>query len=265
MGFFTGAIFSEALNMDTNIGVILPQDSRYHRGLAAFPHGVAASERPRTLILLHGMTDNWAAWGHRSRILEYAEAHDIAVIMPEVQRSFYQDMVNGEAYFTYISEELPKLAGALFNVAVEPGQLMVAGLSMGGYGALRCGLLHPDRYCADGAFSRAFDLSGRVVLTPHKRETLHFERVVKGIFGEKPEVPPLAQLHLLAEYAGHLPHRAPILMTCGTEDPLYPENEEFYRFLKAHGLTVTFESWSGAHEWRFWDRSIQMFLEGVIH
>ena len=97
----------------------------------------------------------------------------------------------------------------------------------------------------------AIDLAGRVVQTPHKSETLHFERVVKGIFGEKPEVPPLAQLHLLAEYAEHLPHRAPILMTCGTEDPLYPENEEFYRFLKAHGLTVTFESWSGAHEWRF--------------
>ena len=50
-------------------------------------------------------------------------------------------------------------------------------------------------------------------------------------------------------------------MTCGTEDELYPHNEQFYRLLKGYGLPVTFEAWPGIHEWGFWDRSIKMFLE----
>ena len=261
MGFFVGSVFSEALNMDTSIGAILPHDSRFHRGLAEFPPGVAARERPRTLILLHGLTDNWSAWGYRSRILCYAEAHDVAVVIPEVQRSFYQDMVNGEAYFTYVSEELPRLASQLFNISVEPEDLMVAGLSMGGYGALRCGLSRPWAYRAIGAFSSVTDLRSFTVEMPVRKETKNFERVVRGMFGEGLEVPDSAELKSLAAGVPRPERCAPIMMTCGTEDELYPGSAELFEFLKKRGFDVTFDAWKGIHEWGFWDRSVEMFLD----
>ena len=245
--------------MDTSIGAIVPHDSRYHRGVVALPKGVVVRDRPRTLVLLHGLTDNFSAWAYRSRILNYAEQYDVAVIMPEVQRSFYQDMACGEAYFTYVSEELPKLAAALFNVSVAPEDLMVAGLSMGGYGALRCGLTHPERYRAIGAFSSATDIAAQTVNRSERRETKNFERVVRGMFGDGLAVPEEARLDVLVRRAAGA--GTPIMMTCGREDELYPMNAAFYETLKANGLTATFDAWTGVHEWGFWDTSVRMFLE----
>jgi len=261
MGFFVGSVFSKMLNMDTSVGVILPQDSRYHRGLSPLPEGVTARERPRTLILLHGLTDNWSAWGYRSRVLSYAEEFDTAVIMPEVQRSFYQDMRDGEAYFSYVYDELPELAAALFNVSVEPEDLMVAGLSMGGYGALRCALTGPERYHAVGAFSSVTDLEAFTLDMPVRKETRGFERVVRGMFGEGRRAPEEALLVPLAKRAAAGSARTPILMTCGTEDELYPGCEAFAGVLEGLGWPVRFESWPGIHEWGFWDTSIRRFLE----
>ena len=244
MGFFTGSIFSQTLGMDTQIGVILPQDAR----------GADRNARPATLILLHGLSDNYAAWGFRSRILSYAEAHRVAVIMPEVQRSFYQDMKYGEHYFTYITEELPDLAGKMFNISVAPKDLMVAGLSMGGYGALRCGLTYPERYRAIGAFSSACDIV-RIAATADELGT--FGRIANGIFGDPVEVPDASNLYKLSERVSTLP----FMMTCGTEDSLFPDNEAFFANLVEKGFNATFDKWAGNHEWSFWDVSIQMFLD----
>lgn len=260
MGFFTGTVYSEALNMDTQIGVILPQDSRFSRGLQPMPAGFEARRRPRALILLHGLTDNWAAWGCRSRILSHAEEFGVAVIMPEVQRSFYQDMAFGEAYFSYVSEELPALAAKLFNISTAPEDLLVAGLSMGGYGALRCGLTHPERYRAIGAFSAVTDMR-RFTLSETRNETRGFDRLVKGMFGDPPVVPASAKLEPLAKAAAAGGGVPPVLMTCGTEDELYPDSENFFNYMKELGLPARLEAWPGIHEWSFWDRSVRMFLE----
>lgn len=262
MGFFSGTIYSETLGMDTTIGAIIPHDSRYHRGICESSGPVRP--RPRTLILLHGLSDNWAVWGYRTRILSYAEAYDIAVIMPEVQRSFYQDMVNGEAYFTYITEELPKLASEMFNISTEPKDLMIAGLSMGGYGALRCGLSHPERYRAIGAFSSAPDLEKFVYHMPDRRETSGYRPTMRGIFGENMVLAENANLYTLCDRMGDGGKALPFMMTCGTEDELFEDNEKFFGHMKAHGMNVTFDQWPGIHEWGFWDKSIQMFLERYV-
>lgn len=262
MGFFSGTIYSKTLGMDTTIGAIIPHDSRYHRGISEASAEVR--KKPRTLILLHGLSDNWAVWGYRTRILSYAEAYDIAVIMPEVQRSFYQDMVNGEAYFSYITEELPGLVADLFNISTDPEDLMIAGLSMGGYGALRCGLTHPERYRAIGAFSSAPDLEKFVYRMPQRKETNGYQSVIRGIFGENPTVPASSSLYTLCDHMEDGAKALPFMMTCGTEDELFEDNEKFFAHMKAHGMNVTFDAWPGIHEWGFWDKSIQMFLERYV-
>ena len=259
MAYFTGSIYSRSLGMDTAIGVILPHDSRQRRGLAPLAGGRAPLEKPRLLILLHGLSDNSAAWAMRSRILSYAEDYDVAVLMPEVQRSFYQDMANGEDYFTYVSGELPELAERMFGASAAPEDLMVAGLSMGGYGALRCALSAPERFRAVGAFSSAVDVVALTRNIAVRKETMGFEKVVRGIFGESAEVPEAARLDVLAERARGT--KLPVMMTCGTEDGLLPSNQAFYDKLKDLGYDATFDTWTGNHEWSFWDTSIRMFLE----
>lgn len=265
MSIFTGTIYSVALHMDTNISVILPHDSRGHRGISPLTPGVTLRERPRTLVLLHGLSDNWSAWPYKSRILSYAEMYDIAVIMPEVQRSFYQDMRYGESYFQYISEELPELCPRLFHLSTDPGDLMVCGLSMGGYGALRCALSRPEAFRAVGAFSSAPYVEELAKYKPQRRETMGYERVLKGMFGEDLKVPEAAQLPVLAKKAAASGTKLPIFMTCGTEDELYPDNRSFYEYMRDLGLNVSLTAWPGIHEWGFWDKSVQMFIERFAH
>ena len=129
MAFFDGVIYSKTLQMDTRLAVILPHDSREAR-MDAPAQKAAPSQR--TLILLHGLSDNAAAWWMRTSIIRYAEAHGIAVLMPQGEKSFYHDMVYGDDYFTYLTQELPSLAAQMFGISVSPEDLMIAGLSIGG-------------------------------------------------------------------------------------------------------------------------------------
>ena len=116
MSFFDGVLYSKSLEIDTRLGVILPQDGRNARVDA--PAGRHTGLKPpKTLILLHGLSDNAAAWWMRTSIIRYAEAHGIAVLMPQGEKSFYHDMAYGDRYFTYLTEELPELASEMFGLS----------------------------------------------------------------------------------------------------------------------------------------------------
>lgn len=266
MSVFNGTIYSYSLNMDSSLGVILPHDSRKHRGVEPIHKGITASEKPKTLILLHGLSDNCAAWAHRTSILRYAEDYDVAVLMPEVQRSFYQNMKNGPSYYDYITKELPELAAKMFGISVEPKDLMIAGLSMGGYGALACALSNPGRFSGVGSFSGTLDLRQLVLdeAFATRKELRGWVKDRWGIFGEQIKYPDHMDLFNLAEQAEKSPAKPRIFVSCGTEDFLYDSNVRFRDFMKPRGFDFRYEEWPGAHEWGFWDKSVQMMLEHFL-
>lgn len=263
MGVYNGSFYAKSLNMDTSIGVILPHDSRKHCGVEPLHAGITPSEKPKTLILLHGLSDNWAAWMHRTSILRYAEIFDIAVLAPEVQRSFYMDMENGPAYFTYITEELPVLAEKQFHISTAPEDLMIAGLSMGGYGALACGLSHPDRFMGIGAFSSVANLRKFVLDDQYagRKELRGWLKDRTGIYGEALHYPEELDPYRLADAAAGLEKLPKLYMTCGTEDFMYEDNVALRDYMRGKGLDFRYEEWPGEHEWGFWDVSIQKMLE----
>ena len=123
---------------------------------AILPHDTYDGEKPvKTLYLLHGRSHNYSVWTRYTNLERYAEVHHAAVIMPEVNRSFYTDMRYGVDYQTYVSEELPDLCESMFRISKNPEDRFIAGMSMGGYGALKTALSHPDRYAACGMISAA--------------------------------------------------------------------------------------------------------------
>jgi S-formylglutathione hydrolase FrmB len=261
MAFFSGTIFSDALHIDTMLGAILPHDTRLHRSGQGLAPGIQPGSKPKTLILLHGLSDNYTVWEHRTSILRYAEKYDIAVLLPDAQRSFYQDLAWGQGFFTYISEELPRLAAEMFNISVAPEDLYIAGLSMGGYGAALMALRCPEKYAGVGCFSGAYDMRANVAANRQSREGIEtgLDRDFRAIFGADYQVPPSADLFALIPEAAK--KRPPFYMACGTEDFLYPSNIAFRDALRASGaFRVTYEEWSGSHEWAFWDLAVQKFL-----
>src|SRR4029077_8649850 len=82
----------------------------------------------------------------------------IAVVMPAVNRSFYTDMSFGAKYWTFVSEEVPELARSFFPLSPKREDNFAAGLSMGGYGAMKLGMSLPGHFAAVASLSGAMDV-----------------------------------------------------------------------------------------------------------
>ncbi|WP_454300646.1 alpha/beta hydrolase [Salana multivorans] len=242
-------IFSEALRMSTSLTVVLPQATSGQIGMT----GVRAAGEPPVLYLLHGLSDDDTIWLRRTSIERYAADYGIAVVMPRVERSFYQDMAYGEAYWTYVSEELPAIVQQLFRVSGRREDTFVAGLSMGGYGAMRLGLARPEQFAAAASLSGALDMAEPLV----RAERDDFYTNAFGpddVRGTDPD------LHALLDRVD--PAVAPaLLVACGTEDDLWPMQEPFVEHATQRGLDVTNLWGPGQHEWGYWDARIQDVLE----
>src|SRR3954463_9504927 len=154
MAFLDVHCFSDALGLSVSFYVLLPQQTTRQIGLAG---GEKRAQYP-TLYLLHGLSDDHTIWMRRTSIERYAAAKNIAVVMPAVARSFYQDMASGARYWTFVSEELPALCQQFFPLSPAREDNFVAGLSMGGYGALRLGLARPEKFAAAASLSGALDI-----------------------------------------------------------------------------------------------------------
>ena len=174
----------------------------------------------------------------------YAAEHGLAVAMPSAGRSFYADERHGHAYWTYVSEELPQVVQRFFRVTDDPARTWVAGLSMGGYGALKLALTHPERYAGAAALSGAVDVR-TLAESPDRRAT--FER----IFGGEPGAD--ADLFALLG-AGDADRFPPLHVSCGTEDELAPQVRAFAAAAADAGLDVTTDFRPGGHEWGLWDQ-----------
>ena len=142
--------YSRTLERETQMDVILPEAAKKLIGM----EGVA-TRQCKTLYLLHGMSDDQTVWQRRTSIERYAAAYGLAVVMPTTDLGWYTDMYRGDKYFAFITRELPAVCRDLFPMmSPRREDTYVAGLSMGGYGALKCALRAGD------VFSRGASLSG---------------------------------------------------------------------------------------------------------
>ena len=253
MAFLQIQFFSAALNVASTVNVILPEANQ---GI-----GIGASSRknaPDVLYLLHGYSDDHSIWMRRTSVERYAAAHNLAVIMPAVNHSFYCNEVNGERYWDYVSEELPETMHRFLRLSDKPEKTYVAGLSMGGYGAMRLALTYPDRFGAAASFSGVLDLSDVFYQERRSREIKRVFGNVKSIRGSEMDT-----LHLMKKNACK-PRKPRLYISCGKADFLYHQHEAVVPLLREYGWDVTsYEEEGATHEWGFWDRQIRAFIDFI--
>src|SRR6476619_331298 len=147
--------FAESLTLSTSMTVILPERAAGQIGMS----GADSDAPPPVLYLLHALSDDDTIWLRRTSIERYVAALGLAVVMPQVHRSFYLDEAHGNRYWTFLSEELPAVVSSFFRVSQRREDTFVAGLSMGGYGAMRWALRQPEKFAAAATLSGALDLA----------------------------------------------------------------------------------------------------------
>lgn len=229
------------------------------------PQAENAEQKPlKTLYLLHGIFGNYTDWVNGTRIQAWAEANDLAVIMPSGENRFYlDDEKSGELYGEFIGKELVEFTRKLFPLSDKREDTFIAGLSMGGYGAIRNGLKYAENFGCVIGLSAALvhdtwkDADNSAPIFTFRRN--YYE----AIFGEYDKVKgsdkdPKALLLKLKEEGRPVPK---MYLCCGTEDGLVTANRDFRDFLNENGVDLTYVEGSGKHDWVFWDTYIKKVLD----
>jgi S-formylglutathione hydrolase FrmB len=203
--------------------------------------------------LLHGLSDNHTAWTRRTSIERYVQELPIIVVMPNGERSFYTDAlgISNAAFETYIMRDLIGFVDSTLQTIPTREGRVIGGLSMGGYGAMKLALKHPDMFCAavshSGALGRANDLT--------QDDGSAWSREVRAIFGANPQGGD-NDLFALATRIDRA--KLPALrIDCGVDDFLIEHNRSFHAHLNSLNIAHEYEECPGEHDWAYWDTHVQ--------
>lgn len=256
MAFIQCRFFSEVLGLSTSMSVILPEPAPSQIGM---PGSSVTSGPYPTLYLLHGMSDDDSTWIRRTSIERYVSSLGLAVVMPQCDLSFYTDMAEGNRYWTFVSEELPRICRSFFPLSDRREDNFVAGLSMGGYGAFKLALRKPEQFSAAASLSGALNISRNLV--DEVRGDRDITSLYKRVFGTEGPTGTNNDLLNLIDEVVHQDGPKPLLyQCCGTEDFLYTDNLIFRDACSASGLPLTYNESPGSHDWAYWDAKIQDVL-----
>jgi S-formylglutathione hydrolase FrmB len=216
----TVRLMSAAYGMMRTFGLLLPRD--YDQTTRRYP----------VLYLLHGSTQQHSTWGRPTLLDHTANA---IVVMPDMDRTRYAlaDGSPERAAERFITSELVDYIDAHYRTLATRDSRAIAGLSIGGFGAMYLGLRHPDEFGAVGAFSAPYETGGDPMTW------LPLDQVRTS----PPQI-----------YVG-----------CGVDDSLLASSRRFSTWLQAHGLDRTYEEGPGAHTWNAWDWQLGSFLRELTN
>ena len=258
MALLNVSFYSIALRRTVPLTVILPTDKR----LPGEP-GYQQAAPYKTLYLLHGVYGSCLDWLSGTRVRALAQNADLCVVMPSGDNKFYADSdISGDYYGKFITEDLVQFVENSFPVSKKREDRFLAGLSMGGYGAIVNGLRHPETFGVIAGMSSAL-IKARIIHSVEEKGRDLFTRTeMCTMFGLKDAADFEGSEHDYDALANCVPQnlRPRIHLCCGTEDGLLPVNHDYRDLLLALGYDVTWEEWPGAHNWKFWDEAIEKII-----
>lgn len=197
------------------------------------------------LYLLHGHGNDYMCWNRFTSMERYVEERRIAVVSCSVGNKGYMNAAYGENYFDFVKKELPEFVQANFPISDRKEDTYIAGLSMGGYGALAHALEHPESYQAVGAFSPA------VAWTSESEERVGHS------------MPEMMNLYELLDRNLAEQKSLPDIFVCiGDKDFLYDSVVQFHQTMQEKGVGHRYDVIDGyEHEWALWDIELPKFLD----
>ena len=244
---------SKLVNATLPYNVILPPDYR-----------TSSRTRYPVLYLLHGLTGHYSDWLTKTNVADYAAQYRMIVVMPEGKDGWYTDSatVPNDKYESYVLKELiPDVQRRYRTIETRFGR-GVAGLSMGGYGALRFGLKSP------GTFAFAASLSGALAAASWTEKDLKDPGAARdsvlSVFGPAGSDTRKAN-DIFEGVRSMTPNRVAGLpyfyLDCGTEDRLVNDNRQFTALLGEKKIPHEYRELPGDHNWAYWDQQVQEVLK----
>lgn len=258
MAHFTCNFISYTLRRAVNINVILPSMTCGEAEKNGASHKVKA--KYPVLYLLHGYGNDNSTWERYTSIERYAEERQIAVVTFSGENNFYLELsqfseIKGQErlfapdYRAFIQKELPEFVTSVFPISNKRADKFIAGLSMGGFGAMCNGFSKPEAYCAVGAFSPLPTLC--------TSDYGNFSLLSSAQSKNEP--------YLLIEKAVKKGKKVPAFYySYGNKDFLLDKQVWFKKALDELGIAYHFNNSEDlGHEWAFWDQEVRNFLDWI--
>lgn len=236
---------SKVLQRHVNVTVLLPEERAANKELAV-------------LYLLPGFGGDNSIWGRRVPVERIFEHANMAIVIPEGYNSFYINWKHGLQYEEFYATELFEKIIEIFNVSRKREENYIAGLSMGGYGAMRIGLKYEERFSIIGSFSGAVNL----LKVDASRVSEDTKRMQVAMFGENA---PYYGTDLDVEtLVRKITRPMSIYQSCGLSDYLYENNQSIIDTFKQAQVLYTYEEWEGVHDYVFWEQSLIKFANFIV-
>jgi putative tributyrin esterase len=244
---------SKLINAALPYNVILPPDYRASR-----------TTRYPVLYLLHGWGGHYTDWVTRTNVADYAAPYRMIVVMPEGNSSWWVDSagVATDKYESYVLQELIPDVDRRYRTIQSRHGRAAAGLSMGGYGAIKYGLKYP------AAFVFAASMSGAFAVTRYTENELggsNWEPFLK-IFGRPgSDVRKANDVFEIAR--GLSPAQVTSLpyfyFDCGAEDAAqhFRPNRELSEIFLEKKIPHEYRELPGDHNWAYWDQQVPEVLK----
>lgn len=222
------------------------------------------SNRYPVLFLLHGLAGHYDNWTARTKLANYAAQYSMIIVTPEGNNGWYTDSITvpADKYETYFFDELiPDVQRRYRTIETREGRGIV-GLSMGGYGALKFGVKHPETFAFAGSMSGALGAASWTESDLRGLESIW--RTLAPIFGHEDNPMRKANdVHKL--YRDFPPARLRelpyVYLDCGTEDALLQSNRSFAEILLERKIPHEYRQLPGGHSWTYWDAQVQEVLK----
>jgi putative tributyrin esterase len=215
------------------------------------------------LYLLHGYSGGYDNWGSKTKIADYVRDVPMIVVMPDGENSWYVNSATApnDRFEDYIVNDLPNYIQKAYSI--DTTKQGIAGLSMGGYGALVLALRHPTKYRFAGSLSGAIAFPRGMTDTTRQPEHSLLPSL-KHAFGEKPGASRSTyDLFLLSRQTSKdsMPY---IYMAMGTQDAyrsFLPAHRALIDLFRGAGVPYEYHETPGGHSWQYWDTEIQPLLK----
>lgn len=225
------------------------------------PRTYAISKRRYpVLYLLHGYTDDYSAWVTKSHVTEHARKYAEIIVMPEGGTGWYVNNYTDPklAWEDYLIKDLIPFVDSHYRTIASRRGRAIAGLSMGGFGAMTLGLRHPDLFATVASLSGA--LAGAQADFYRSLDDPKLKKLIEDDFGP-PDNPQRAledPFELIKKVPpGQLPE---LYLSIGSADFLLEQNRAYVRLLAQRGIRYRYCEIPGKHEWPVWDSEIRRVL-----
>lgn len=242
-----GVFHSPSLGRDVRYRVLLP---RNYAERGRFP----------VLYLLHGLYGDYLNWDTRTGLENYARNLPFLIVMPDAGDSWYTNSatVPADKFEDYIAKDLIGEIDAKYHTIRDRHKRSIAGLSMGGYGAVKLALKYPQLFVFAGSLSGALNAAQRL-----DAERPEFRAKLLEVFG-----PSASRVRTENDvfHLSQLPRSTPypyFYLACGTSDFFLLVNRAFVQQLSASHIPYEYHETSGGHTWEYWDEAVQPLLQAA--